>query len=190
MNKDLVILAGDPGTKNFGLSVIKYKNGDLDYPEILFCNFFKSPIQELKNETFNIQLLALNAEIQAIIEEFKPNFIVLERFQGRGIRGSLAEKVSMSVMGIAEMGNLSNIKTRLITASQWKNFFNKNKFRKLVDVYSHAKSLYKLEPHLIDATFIGMYATDNKSCYNWLKSIKKFDNLIKDIATKSAKIKK
>ena len=137
---------------------------------------------------FGLQRDAFLKEIDAWITHYKPDGIVIERFQTRGLQGPLIEQVSIMLGLIA--GSYPRIPIKLITASTWKNKFHRRfKDRELLldDLYKVCKTT----PHQLDACLIGVYGLEvglnSDIDYDPALIIKKAENssLIKLVARKA-----
>lgn len=142
------ILAFDPGSVNMGISLVEIqKDGK---PRIIANATMMNPIHDIP--CFMSQQKEFVNEVQSWIDRFHPRAIVAERFQSRGLRGATVECVSM-MLGILSMFELP---TLFITASTWKNQYQKRFNVNLRDVYKEIKTT----PHQLDASLIGCFGLE------------------------------
>lgn len=147
------VISLDPGSRNMGIAAtqIDLRTGRA---AVLANAVMTNPIHGLTREVLEPQRDAFVAELGQWVSLFEPNAIVAERFQSRGLKGSLVESVNL-MLGII-LGHYSDRSIRLITAATWKNRFQK---AHSVDL----KYLYKVcgaQPHQLDATLIGLWALE------------------------------
>lgn len=146
-----IILASDPGTKNFSTAALKVQvhKGTLKY-DILRVTMLGRMVQELKGDDFWKELQKFKSEYYGLVRQYAPEYIVAERYQNRGAqRGSTGETVSLMLGVMSLAPRCKNVK--LITAAQWKNEFNKH--YDLKEFYEIAP----LVPHAVDSISIGLY---------------------------------
>lgn len=157
----LRILAMDPGSRNFGISCVGIKNNKF---VVLANASLMKPVDTLVD--FEIAKETFLEEIRSWVKLFKPNAIIAERFQTRGNGGPLIELVSVMLGLIA--GTYPKLPIKFITASTWKNAFNKRFQDELAKTYPGAlkldlKLVYEsilTAPHPLDATLIGIYGLE------------------------------
>lgn len=145
---DKLILACDPGSRNFGLSLVGVTDGKI---KVYANTVLMTPVNNLVN--FNKASADFLAEIEQWMA-FKPNAIIAERFQTRGNGGPLIEMVS-SMLGLMR-GRYSNLPMKLTVASAWKNKFNRRFETDLKEIYPTVA----VQPHQLDATLIGIYGLE------------------------------
>nr|DAH47961.1 MAG TPA: HOLLIDAY JUNCTION RESOLVASE [Caudoviricetes sp.] len=142
------ILAFDPGSVNMGISLVEIsKKGT---PRVIANATMMHPIHDIPS--FMAQQRAFVNEVRMWIEQFKPRAIVAERFQSRGLRGATVECVSM-MLGILSTLDLPVL---FITASTWKNQYQKRFGVNLRDVYKEIRTT----PHQLDASLIGHFGLE------------------------------
>ena len=146
-SKGLRVLSFDPGTVNMGVSCVELRNGRL---HVLCSAVLNYPIHDIP--LLSQQRLDFINEVQAWITCFKPKGIVAERFQSRGLRGSTVECVSM-MLGMLSMLNLPFY---FITASTWKNAYQRRFAIDLKDIYQEINVV----PHILDSALIGCYGIE------------------------------
>jgi len=157
----LRVLSLDPGSKHFGIACVGMKDNK---PVVLANSVLTAPLNSMVE--FNSLRHVFLAEISRWINHFEPHAIVIERFQTRGNGGPLIELVS-SMIGLLG-GMYSHLPIRAITASTWKNAFNRRFQEELGDMYPEAEKLdlklvypcVKTAPHPFDASLIGVYGLE------------------------------
>lgn len=179
------IFAGDPGIKNFGYSIFEINSSfevDLNNMEktqheintflqsiqIIECGFLRNCITELRYDNI-IPYLQKFHESNANIYSSDPDYLVLERYQARDLRGPRNEVINILISALitkfhCKPNNLRN--ARLLIPSQWKRFYtldptNQNKGLDLIyDKWKKDKYLKrkcKLTDHQTDAFLMGVY---------------------------------
>jgi len=151
------ILSGDPGKVNFALTVINFEKKKLD---IIGTRMFGSPIQDLTGDLGAVTKKFLD-EITAIDKKYGPfDAMCFERFQSRGLGGNTIEAISIMIGVMAFYCHKKKIPFFAITASQWKNAFNRECEPKLKDLYDEFKLTSKKSKkaiHEFDSMLIGVY---------------------------------
>ena len=149
------ILSFDPGTTNTGVAVTEIDT-DTGKSKVLMNTMLGSPIKNLAHNLYP-QVKAFTAEVDGLVKTWKPNGLIAERFQARGLLGASAECISV-MLGI--MIERYDIPIKFVTAATWKNAFNRRiKGSKAGDL----KNLYKIcmtVPHQLDAVLLGLYALE------------------------------
>lgn len=150
-----IILSCDPGCPNFGISVLDYTDGKVT---LLRNGIVKNPLRDLR-ANFTEQLEVLIDEVKTYWLQGKPpDGIICERFQSRGLKGDLIEKVTAMITALHFA--FPHARFRLITAATWKNAYRRANETELDRVYKVAK----VTPHQMDATLIGLYGVWLISC--------------------------
>lgn len=149
------ILSGDPGKVNFALSVQEFKDKRIN---ILGTRMFQHPIQNLHLD-MRQPVKEFMKELEDIWKRYGPfDAMCFERFQSRGLGGNTIEAISL-MLGVLSMFALKkNCPIDLITASQWKNAFNRT--MNLKEYYAHYNLTSKKSRkaiHEFDASLIGVY---------------------------------
>ena len=153
------IISFDPGEKNFAYSMNMHKNeGGLKH-KVIKNGLVANCINNLKtSEILEGQHIKFCDEISRMIAEFQPDFVVMERFMGRGIKvGTTSETTNIMIGVIITLCRSLNIPFKLVNASTWKNAYNAA--RSKIEP-NNIKDEYKLigtTPHQYDATMIGIY---------------------------------
>jgi Holliday junction resolvasome RuvABC endonuclease subunit len=163
----LTVLGLDPGKDNHAFCVCQFDiETGLKY-KLVTTGMIKCTIKELIGISAKEEAKKYRRELQALVKKYDVDVIIAERFQNRGrMFGNSSELVNI-MLGV--LLNI-NVEVRLITASQWKNAFNK--------IYT-LKDFYKEVPlvaHRIDASLIGIYGS------SFFTNTKHFDCIKLDIA--------
>jgi hypothetical protein len=147
------ILCLDPGTTNYGLSILNVNGRKLR------IEGSKTVINLVKNMKDPLeQYQAYKAELKAL-GQF--DLVVAERFQARGNKGPTIECISLMLGALLEM---YPGKTIFLTASTWKN--RVNRVFDLKELYEELKQeQVDVRPisnrktvHELDSSLMGMYA--------------------------------
>lgn len=153
------ILSFDPGEKNFAYSMNMHRSDPILRHKIVKNGLVSNCINNLKtSEILEGQHIKFSDEILGMLTTFKPDYVVMERFMGRGLKvGTTSETTNIMIGIIITLCRQQGIPFKLVNASTWKNAYNKarSKF-----VTSNIKDEYKLigtTPHQYDATMIGIY---------------------------------
>ena len=159
------ILSMDPGTSNFGVfGGVLYGAKSLHRVKASVSTMLRNPIKDLRDS--EVAQEKFRKEIKDLCLMTSPDFIVMERFQARGLRGTTGELVSFMIGLIAGMlpsvRELLGKHITLVTpiASQWKNAVNR--VITLDDLYSQLKPK---QYHRLDAALLGMSIFPVKNPY-------------------------
>jgi hypothetical protein len=149
------ILSGDPGKVNFALSVLNVEGKKL---EIIGTRMFGSPIQNLTGDLRGVTKKFID-EISSIDKQYGPfDAMCFERFQSRGLGGNTIEAISIMLGVMAFYCHKKKIPFFVITASQWKNAFNRHEdLKALYAQYNLTSKKSKKAIHEFDAMLIGVY---------------------------------
>lgn len=147
------ILCLDPGTTNFGLSILRVDGKKLSIEGSKTVNNLVKDMTnpEPKYKAFKKELRALG----------KFDLVVAERFQARGNKGPTIECISLMLGALLE---LYPGKTIFLTASTWKNRVNK-----VFDLKEYYEDLKQAQApvrpisdrktvHELDSSLMGLYA--------------------------------
>jgi len=163
-HKTLRILSIDPGSKNMAWSVMEINN--TFKIKSLKQGTFQHPINDLKGV---IDINNFSSEVKHIIKDNNVEFIGIERFMTRGIKGVVIEYINVMIGTVITIASEQQIETMLITAAEWKNAFNTK--LKLDYIYTKFES-----PHKLDAALIGLYCSykifDRKPFFNVKRVLK------------------
>lgn len=158
--KELRILAMDPGTANFAVSImrVRYEKGKFQFK----CE----GTTMLDNQRLLKDMKTMRASLYQFEEYVQPLFdqeydaFVAERFQARGGKGPTIESVNCMLGRMAGMS--AHIPTAdFFTAGVWKNEFNRN--ADLKEMYEDHKELRRdktkthVTIHQIDSMLLGLY---------------------------------
>lgn len=169
--RPLTVLALDPGTSNFGWSIL-YATSPSDI-QVRETGMLTSTLTDLKTDVTS-QMALFSRELASLVRNQGVNAIAVERFMARGMKGATIEFVNMMIG--ATVSQLSNGKRKLLVmpASQWKNEFNRHS--SLEKFYELAKGC---SVHQLDSVGIGVYGI-----YHWFgkKAFVDFDKSIKSLA--------
>lgn len=158
--KELRILAMDPGTANFAVSImrVRYEKGKFQFKcegtAMLDNRRLLSDMKVMRES-----LAEFEAYVQPLfVQEY--DAFVAERFQARGGKGPTIESVNCMLGRMAGMS--AHIPTAdFFTAGVWKNEFNRN--ADLKEMYEDHKELRKdkskshVTIHQIDSMLLGLY---------------------------------
>lgn len=145
------ILSFDPGSVNMGCSLIEIDKTDPKSIKVLANTVLLHPINDIKR--FSTEKEKFINEINTWLQFGKPDAIVAERFQARGLRGTTIECVCI-MLGLLASFKLPIL---LITAATWKNRYQ-SRFA------INLKSLYKeilTAPHQLDSALIGCFGAES-----------------------------
>lgn len=140
----ITVLGLDPGTRNMAWSVIRIWSATRF--KVLGVGMVKNAMMDMKGD-IRPAMKRFRKELQSKIKRHGVTHIAAERFQARGLKGNTGELVAF-MLGVISTFKQPSV---FITASQWKNNFNK---------YADLKALYKktaLQPHEVDSPSIGLY---------------------------------
>lgn len=145
---DKLILAMDPGSRNFGIALVGLENGK---PRVYMNSVMMRPLNDLvafarTRKNFLIEIAGWM--------RFSPNGVVAERFQTRGNGGPLIEQVS-AMLGLIG-GRYPDLPIKLIIASSWKQSMQRRFGIDLKEVYPNME----VQPHQLDASLIGIYGLE------------------------------
>lgn len=154
------VLTGDPGTKNFALAVTEYSDGKL---RSLGTKMLEFPFRDLSSREAAAALYLVTCEIRRLIKKYDVDALYFERFQVRGSGVSAIEGINVMLGIVLHLAHLYEKRSRLITASTWKNNCNRNNASEmsLDEAYREFKLTSVYSPkaiHEFDASLIGVYA--------------------------------
>lgn len=155
----------DPGSSNFGYSVVERgrRIAILEFGQIedtvknLTDKPQKPPKSRRKKEgpipPLEEAMALFLSVFEHLLDQYKPDEVIAERFQPRGIKGKSTELVSFMLGIMALCCKRRNIRFRVTIAGTWKNKVNRNYSIDLA--YDFGKML-GISPHEIDAILIGL----------------------------------
>lgn len=149
------ILSGDPGKVNFALAVQEFKDRRIT---VLGTRMFKKPIQNLHLDMRHPTKEFL-AELEEMWKLYGPfDAMCFERFQSRGLGGNTIEAISLMLGVISFFALKKKCPLDLITASQWKNAFNRSMVLKdYYELHNLKSKKSRKAIHEFDACLIGAY---------------------------------
>lgn len=148
VDADKLILAADPGSKNFGIALVGIKKGRIK----VYANaVMMTPLDTLVD--FNASSALFIDELSKWMD-YKPNGVIAERFQTRGNGGPLIELVG-AMIGMMR-GCYQETPVKLTIASTWKNKVQRRFDVDLKEVYPTTA----VQPHQLDAALIGVYGLE------------------------------
>ena len=142
------VMSFDPGSRNMGIACVGMKDNRLG---VLANSVMTNPINDLVN--FNAIRPAFFEEVDRWFAAYKPQAIIAERFQTRGLGGPLIEMVSV-MLGM--LAGRYNVPVLFITAATWKNDYQR---RYNIDLKETYKEIL-IQPHQLDACLIGCYGIE------------------------------
>ena len=150
------VMAGDPGSVNFALTVLEYDNGVL---RVLGTKMMSNCFRDLSARTVVEDINAFSEEIEELIVAWKPDAMYFERFQFRGSGISTIEAVNVMLGVLMSLAHVYKVQGRLITASTWKNNFNNNcaDLKALYKEYKLTSKKSAKAIHEFDSALIGVY---------------------------------
>lgn len=148
----LTVLAHDPGKTNYGIAVVQGQavRNKLQV-KVLLTKKLRRPLKRLKDpEQLTAEVGAYLGEVGRLVEKYKPDLMIFERFMSRGIKGTTIEVVNVMLGALH-----CTFKQTLvpIAAVTWKSQFKRRWKFDLDRAYKECKT----EPHLVDATLMGIY---------------------------------
>ena len=150
--KRIRVLSFDPGTANFGFSVVEYK--DKGY-RLVTCGLLKNPMKMIADhKQLKKQSILFSKEVKKLLTKNKIDSLCIERFQPRGIsKSTTIELVNMMIGMVVRIlvREYKHISFSAYMPATWKNSVNKQK---------DLKELYKLcgvAPHELDSSLMGVY---------------------------------
>ena len=165
------LLSFDPGSVNMGCSLLEITRSTKSIT-VLANTVLMHPLHDIKK--FQQEQKQFVSEIKEWIEKGKPDAIIAERFQSRGLKGLTIECVCM-MLGLLSMLGLPVL---YITAATWKNRYQKRFKIDLREIYKEIQ----VAPHQLDSALIGCFGAETG-----LKSYIDFsiDDIIAQVTDKS-----
>jgi Holliday junction resolvasome RuvABC endonuclease subunit len=151
--KKISLLSLDPGTKNYGYSVIEFDSTNkirLKKAGRLFSTVHKL------NQDLMGQIDRYSSAIHKLIDDHSVKLIIAERYMSRRMGGTTIECVNAMLGVLMEIASSRKLRLKLIPASQWKNEVERQRNGQLDELYAGGKA-EKITPHTIDAVMIGLY---------------------------------
>lgn len=186
--KEMTVLSMDPGTQNFGLTVSKLSgNGYLKKITPLHSRLVINTVQGINKNSPVSNLDFLLQEVNRLISEFKPEMVIIERYQSRGFSSSNNEIINLTIGYLLYQLRFNPIVKlgKLLPPSTWKN--KVNQIFDLKEAYKEAEKYIAI--HQLDCTLMSMYLfNNNKNPYLSLKSKAARTRLYKAIQQKTWQI--
>ena len=142
------VLSFDPGSVNMGVSCVEY-TPETGY-KVLTNAVLSHPLHDIKQFTQSRDLFL--QEVNSWITSYKPQAIIAERFQSRGLKGTTIECVCIMLGLLASL----NLPVLFITAATWKNRYQKRFNVDLKEIYREIQ----VAPHQLDSCLIGCYGIE------------------------------
>jgi len=159
-----IIIGLDPGTNNFGFSVMKFVRGR---PVILETGLLTNTVNYLTNDVFLQLARKFCRVVKYLIEKWGPFRIIVERFINRGrFFAALVEKISIMIGMIERICRRYKVHLLLVTAAAWKNQFHRTVPSELKLIYKQFKPL---PPHCIDSALLSMYGYTKIDTYRYFR---------------------
>lgn len=144
----LTVCGMDPGKSNFAYSIVKVAFEEPFRYKVVTTGMVENVVFDL-TKGVRQQSKLFKREAWKILKTHQVDVLVAERYQNRGrMRGNTIELVNY-MLGVLDQARTQDYV--VITASQWKNAFNR--FYCLKDFYGEVE----LVEHRIDATLIALY---------------------------------
>lgn len=144
------ILSLDPGSRNMGIACVGVNDCNI---EVIANAIMTSPITSLV-DGYKSRRGIFIAEVKRWLHLYKPDAIIMERFQTRGNMGPLIELVS-TMNAVVTMID-QDLPCKFITAATWKNSWHRRFDSELDDMYKECLTT----PHQLDAILIGCYGLE------------------------------
>lgn len=173
------ILTGDPGKVNFALSAQEFNGNRIN---VLGTRMFQNPIQHLQYD-MRKPVKEFLKELEAIWKQYGPfDAMCFERFQSRGLGGNTIEAISLMLGVLSYFAMKKNCPIDLITASQWKNAFNRHMvLKEYYEKHNLTSKKSRKAIHEFDASLIGVYTFYRRSN---IKPFGGFNRVIDSYCTK------
>lgn len=171
--KKLRVLGIDPGTTNFAYTAVDIRGTQRIKGVKIIKRGVISGTVKLLTGNLHEDSGKFIEELRSLISEIKPDVVVYERYQSRGMKGTTIELVNMMIGMLMVMSWDTKFPIQGIMPSTWKNAVNR-KFDLKEDVYAH---MPKSKQHNLDAFLIACYAFPEKDRYRYFQG--KEDQLVK-----------
>lgn len=152
------------------INILKEKEKVKLIIEILNCGFLKNEIsvKSINEDDLIKKSKKQSLKIKNIIKDNKINYICIERYMNRGIRGTPIEAINFFIgffVGVIKSNNKS-IDIRLESSMVWKNAFKKNKIltnsKNVIDYKEYRPKNKTVSakdfPHLFDALMMTIFS--------------------------------
>ena len=150
-------LCCDPGTVNFGLSVIDIDEGTGEI-EILTSRCLSNPVKQLELG----DLRRFGEEITQVVDKYEITHIAVEKFVNRGIKGKIIECINVMIGYLFWMAVDRDLQIKTVGSLTWKPAFNRfHGPDALSELYQKSKDFKigrrAIPLHPIDSVLIGLY---------------------------------
>jgi hypothetical protein len=168
--RKVVLLAGDPGTANFGFAVVSAilpATGPPKNIEVLQFGRLHNTVRVLKQD-LRTQVSAYSGSLRTLSDKYAVNAFIAERYQSRRMGGVTIECVNLMLGVSCEV--FKDRPYKVVPASQWKNAAARAELW-FDELYTELKPL-KITPHAIDAVCIalfGLSALSKTPPYSFIK---------------------
>lgn len=189
-------MACDPGTGNFAITIFRY-NTLTGKVKLLYCGMLQNPIKNLtanpirskprrgkkaieKDEpTFEIGYQLYRDEIEWFFDNYKITHVVAERFQSRGRfnSGDQGELISLMLGTMFTIAKDRGAKFLTTIAGVWKQAVARLGID-LPSVYEYGKMNFRIEPHPIDSTLIGLWHANRDKKWQITKFLPRLSTLL------------
>ena len=163
------ILSMDPGVENYAWSVL-----DVSRPfevKVLASGMIKNTVREM-TKGMHEQLCKFVDDVQSIMNEFDPEFLIAERYMSRGMGGTTIELVNAMIGAVALMWKKSSDRVKFIPAAEWKNRWNSKS--SLDEFYQKVNCAV----HQVDSIGIGIYGAAYWLDERPFETIKKLEKIL------------
>lgn len=155
-SKTVTILALDPGTGNYGYSVLRGSlvRGVPPRLDILKFGRLHHTVREIKMG-LNAQVNGYLTALSDLHDEYQFTHVIGERYQSRRMGGTTIESVNIMIGLTLGFCKAQQLPCKFIPASQWKNEMSRNGLS-LEAMYEGVRP-FRITPHAVDASSIGEY---------------------------------
>lgn len=143
----MIIFSNDPGSKNYGFSLLKLNGIKVS---IIKNGLLNNPLSDLISDVQG-DYSAYLKEIKRLISGHQIEALCCERYVTR-IRGKTIECVNIMIGGLIYIAVSKRIPVKLYNSATWKNAV-----KKVFDLESFYKMCEPLPDHICDSVFIGIY---------------------------------
>lgn len=158
-----IALTIDPGSVNSGIAITRLDK-ETGYVRPVCSTVLNFPIKGLTTNLMEIQE-QYTEELCSWFTYWKPNIFLCERFQPRGLMGTLVEEVGISIGVALTLARTYKVPRKIVTAGVWKNEFHRRHNNRqlkgdvdLKELYAELHREWKVPAHQLDATLMGFYA--------------------------------
>lgn len=159
MAKNIVILAHDPGTRNYGFSIVR---GSLAARRLRFrilqYGLVQTTIDDLKGNALQEKGEVYLTAMRGLQEQFSPGAVIAERYQPRGVSGQTTIECVNIMLG-SMFTVFHPVPFKVLPASEWKNALRRTGVDLDAVYQDQMKDIkaHRLTNHEIDACLIGVF---------------------------------